>query len=167
MVSRTDKSRTQPYSMLFLSTSGGSLWWKGRFYRQEAPVLASRNGGFWNWFAFLSASKVYIALIINVFNVMPQNSVFRCRTTTRLQILAVFVVRTAFMLILFTASGNTCKDDISLMEGCRRREAKPTNMPLLCTHVASANRCRVEVKSKPWKHEYLSNTKYRYRQLTV
>ena len=122
----------------------------------KRTVLSARSAGFsvkkrrfLKLIRVFVGTKAYIVLIINVFNVMPQNSVFRCRTTTRLQILAVFVVRTAFLLILFTASGSTCKDDINIMEGCCRREAKPTNMPLLCTHVASANRCRVKVKSKP------------------
>ena len=88
--------------MLFLSRNGDSLCWKQRFHRQEAADLDSRNGGSWNWFVLLSASKSFISLITNIFYIMPKISVFRHLTTMRRQISAVCVVRIAFLLILFT-----------------------------------------------------------------
>ena len=89
--------------MLFPTKSDDSLYCKGRFYSQEMAVLASKNGGSWKWFLFLSASKTFISLIINVFCVMPQNSVFRQRITMRWQISAVRAVRIAFLLNLFAS----------------------------------------------------------------
>ena len=126
MSSRTDKSWKQFHSVLFLSKSGGSLCWKRRFYRQETAVLASRNGASWNGFLFLSVSKMSIVLIICVLCVMLQKCVIRHRTTTCQQISAVFVVRTAFLLILFTASESLCIDERNLTKRYRRRQMNGT-----------------------------------------
>ena len=101
--SRVDKSRNKLHSVVFLSRNGGFLYWKRWFYRQETTVLAPRNGGSWNWFFFLSASKKSIILIINIFHVMPKISVFCHRTATRWQISALRAVRTVFLLSLFAS----------------------------------------------------------------
>ena len=87
--------------MLFSSRSGDSLRWKGRFHRQETAVFESRNDGSWKWFLFLSASKIPTVLIISILHAMPKIRIFRNQTTTRRQISAVCMLRTAFLLILF------------------------------------------------------------------
>ena len=87
--------------MLFSSRSGDSLRWKGRFHRQETAVFESRNDGSWKWFLFLSASKTPTVLIISILHAMPKIRIFRNQTTTRRQISAVCMLRTAFLLILF------------------------------------------------------------------
>ena len=89
--------------MLFPTKSDDSLYCKGRFYSQEMAVLASKNGGSWKWFLFLSAPKTFISLITNVFCVILQNSVFRQRITMRWQISAVRAIRIAFLLNLFAS----------------------------------------------------------------
>ena len=99
-----DNSRNQPHSMLFLSISDGFTAQKQRFRRQEAALLASRNGGSLNCFLFLFASKISTTLIISIFRVMPKISVFHNRTTTCRQISAVCMLRTGFLLNLFTMS---------------------------------------------------------------
>ena len=106
--------------MLFLSKSGGSWCSKRWFYRQKTAVIASRNGGSWNWFVLLYISKHSISLIINAFCVMLKTSVFHHRRTMCRQISDMCVVRTAFLLNLFTASGSSRK----------RRQKPDSEMPL-------------------------------------
>ena len=59
---------------------------------------------------FLYTLKGSITLIINTLCVMPKISIFRQLRTIRRQIKTVFAVRTASLLILFTASVR-CKKD--------------------------------------------------------
>ena len=100
--SGTAKSRNKLHSVLFLSRSGDSLRLKGRFYHQETVLLVSRNGSSWNRVLFFSTSKTFITLIINTLHVMAKISIFRHRRTMFWQISAVYAVRTAFLLTLFT-----------------------------------------------------------------
>ena len=99
--SGSDNSRIELHSVLFTLRSSGFWCRKRRFHRQETVVLASRNGGSWNWFLFLYTWKRFIALIISVLCIMSKTSVFRYRTTMCRQISAVCMLRIAFLLNLF------------------------------------------------------------------